>query len=62
MKCIPNVSSCCACSLVQCLINVFSLLDFNPDTAPARAAFQAAALPKGAKVEIEAIAFIPPKP
>ena len=32
-------------------------LDFTSE-APARAAFQPAALPKGAKVEIEAVAYI----
>ena len=31
---------------------------FNEDVAPARAAYQAAALPKGARVEIEAVAVV----
>jgi len=31
---------------------------FTKEAAPARAAYQAAALPKGAKVEIEAVAIV----
>lgn len=43
---------CCNCSNHDTLDD---FLDFTCDE-PARAAYQAAALPKGAKVEIEAIA------
>jgi 2-iminobutanoate/2-iminopropanoate deaminase len=35
---------------------------FDPDAPPARAAVEAARLPKGARVEIEAVAFRPERP
>ena len=48
---------CCCYRFINISYALNSSVDFTSEE-PARAAFQAAALPKGAKVEIEAIACV----